>query len=171
MREMIIIADPNGAGKTSFANAYLPAAKNDLVFVNADEIARELPLSLPPIERNVRAGRVMLQRIENLTKAGAELLFETTLASLSYARKIPAWQARGYNVALIYLRLPDVETSLERVRKRVRAGGHDIPDDIVRRRFARSWEYLSKHYKSIVDEWYVYDSLEGDFRLVDDWES
>jgi len=146
---MIIIAGPNGAGSTSFANAYLPAATNDLVFVNADEIARELPaLSIAANERN----------------------FRTTLASLAYAKKIPEWQALGYSVALIYLRLPDVETSLARVHKRVQAGGHDIPEDVVRRRFSRSWEYLNLHYKPIVNEWYVYDSVEGDFHLCDDWE-
>jgi len=171
MREMIIIAGPNGAGKTSFANAYLPAASNDLTFVNADEIARELPEFESIAKRDLQAGRIMLQRIDGLTAAGVELLFETTLASLDYAKKIPAWQAMGYGVTLVYLRLPSVESSLERVRKRVKAGGHDIPEDVVRRRFHRSWEYLNLHYKPIVNDWYVFDSLEGDFHLSEQSET
>ena len=90
---MIIIAGPNGAGKTSLANAYLPAAKNTLVFVNADEIERELlALAVNSAARSMQAGRMMLKRIDDLTAAVAELLFETTLASLAYAKKIPVWQ-------------------------------------------------------------------------------
>jgi predicted ABC-type ATPase len=170
MQELIITAGPNGSGKTSFANAYLPAASNQLVFVNADEIAHELGnANLSGAQRDLRAGRLMLERIEALTLAGTELLFETTLASLSYARQIPKWQALGYTVALIYLRLPDVASSLNRVKRRVAAGGHDIPADVVARRFGRSVEYLEKHYKPIVDEWYVFNSLEGHFELAESW--
>jgi predicted ABC-type ATPase len=108
MQEIIIIAGPNGAGKTSFANEYLPAAREGLVYVNADEIAREIAdPALTKAQLDLRAGREMLSRITALVGAGTEFMFETTLASLSYAPKIPAWQARGYTVALIYLRLPN----------------------------------------------------------------
>jgi predicted ABC-type ATPase len=171
MQELIIIAGPNGSGKTSFANAYLPAEANRLVFVNADEIARELAsANLSASQLDLRAGRLMLERIQSLTLARTELLFETTLASLAYARQIPKWQVLGYTVALIYLlRLPDVESALSRVRRRVAAGGHDIPPDVVARRFGRSLEYLEKYYKPVVDEWYVYNSLEGSFELAEAW--
>jgi predicted ABC-type ATPase len=123
MQEIIVIAGPNGAGKTSFANEYLPAASEGLVYVNADEIAREIAdPALTQDQLNIRAGREMLTRIHALVGSGAEFMFETTLASLSYATKIPAWQARGYTVALIYLRLPSVEMSIDRVCRRVAAG-------------------------------------------------
>jgi predicted ABC-type ATPase len=85
------------------------------------------------------------------------------------ARQIPKWQALGYSVALIYLRLPNVDASLDRVRRRVAAGGHDIPEDVVARRFSRSLEYLEEHYKPVVDEWYVFDSFEGRFELAKAW--
>jgi predicted ABC-type ATPase len=90
-----------------------------------------------------------------------EFMFETTLASLGYAQKIPTWQMRGYSIALIYLRLPSIERSIERVRKRVEAGGHSIPEDVIRKRFAKSLDYFENLYKPIVDEWYVWNSLEG----------
>ena len=110
MQEIVIIAGPNGAGKTSFANEYLPAAREGLVYLNADEIAREIANpTLTNVQLDLRAGREMLARINSLVNSGIEFMFETTLASLSYARKIPGWQARGYTVALIYLRLPNVE--------------------------------------------------------------
>jgi predicted ABC-type ATPase len=171
MQEIIIIAGPNGAGKTSFANQYLPAAEERLVFVNADEIAREFTDSAGSgATRDIRAGREMLRRMDALVDARAEFMFETTLASLSYAQKIKNWQGRGYRVCLIYLRLPNVEASIERVRRRVAAGGHDIPEKIIRQRFVKSLQYLKNLYKPAVDEWYVWNSLEGDFELANAWD-
>jgi predicted ABC-type ATPase len=171
VQEIIIIAGPNGAGKTSFANEYLPAAREGLVYLNADEIAREIAdPALTKAQRDLRAGREMLMRIDTLVSSGTEFMFETTLASLSYAKKIPAWKASGYVVALIYLRLPSVEMSIERVRRRVAAGGHGIAEPVIRQRFAKSTAYLESHYKPAVDEWYIWDSLEGQFRLSQAWD-
>ncbi len=170
MQEIIILAGPNGAGKTTFANQYLPAAENALVYVNADEIARDIAnAGLSKSAIALRAGREMLRRIDALAAARVEFMFETTLASLVYAQKIPLWRKQGYVVALIYLRLPDVQASIERVRRRVAAGGHDVPEAIVCQRFAKSLEYLEELYKPVVDEWYVWDSLEGNFRLAEAW--
>lgn len=171
MQQIIIIAGPNGAGKTSFANEYLPAARGGLVYLNADEIAREIAdATLTKAQRDLSAGRKMLSRIDTLAGSGTEFMFETTLASLTYAKKIPGWQARGYTVALIYLRLPSVEMSIERVRRRVAAGGHGIAEATIRQRFAKSAAYLESHYKTVVDEWYIWDSLEGQFRLAEAWD-
>jgi predicted ABC-type ATPase len=168
MREIIIIAGPNGAGKTSFANRFLPSADGELIFVNADEIARSLadePLS--QAQRDMRAGRLMIQEIDRLIAARAEFMFETTLATLMYAARIRDWRATGYYVGLVYLRLPNVEASIARVERRVQAGGHAIAVETIRRRFSRSLECLEQRYKQLVDEWYIYDSLEGDFRLAE----
>ena len=109
MPQMIIVAGPNGAGKTSFAREYL---SNEIrfTFVNADEIASTSVLHAG-VEglSDIGAGRIMLSRVDDLVDAGADLVIETTLASLTYARKIPIWRARGYHVSLIYLRLNAVE--------------------------------------------------------------
>jgi predicted ABC-type ATPase len=112
----------------------------------------------------------MLGRIASLVDARQELMLETTLASLTYATKIPKWQQIGYSVALIFLRLPNVDASIERVRRRVAAGGHDIPEHVIRQRFMKSHDYLERIYKPIVDEWYIWDSLEGDFKLAEAWD-
>lgn len=171
MQEIIIIAGPNGAGKTSFAGYYPPLAGTRFAFINADEIAREIAnSSLSQAELDFRAGREMLARIEALVEAGAEFTFETTLASLTYARKIPIWRKAGYKVTLIYLRLPNAEASIDRVSRRVAAGGHSIPEPVIRQRFAKSLKYLDELYKPIVDEWYVWDSLEGDMQLAEAWD-
>jgi predicted ABC-type ATPase len=169
--EIIIIAGPNGAGKTTFAREYRALRKKPLVFVNADEIARELAdQGLSEGQMDIRAARLMLEWIDDLAAAGADFMFETTLTARTYARKIPLWRERGYAVSLIYLRLPSVEASVTRVRRRVEAGGHGIPEKTVRRRFDKSMRYFESAYRSIVDEWYVRDSLEGSFELAESWD-
>jgi predicted ABC-type ATPase len=169
MPELIIIAGPNGAGKTTFATEYLSTEFAGVPFVNADEIERALRAA-DPHASEIAAAREMLVQIEALIRAGQSLAIETTLASLSYARKIPEWRAAGYVVRLIYVRLPNVEASLARVRHRVASGGHDIPEATIRRRFGRSRDYLENRYKSLVDEWRIYDSIDGSFRLAESWD-
>jgi predicted ABC-type ATPase len=157
---LIIIAGPNGAGKTTFAREYL-ATERRLEFVNADEIARGLRTP-----SDFSAARMMLTRIDELVGANADFVIETTpLANLTYAQKIPLWQKQGYRASLIYIRLSSVDVSLARVRKRVEAGGHDIPPSVLRRRFDRSQEYFATVYKPLVDSWYEWDSYEGAFSL------
>lgn len=171
MQEVIVIAGPNGAGKTSFANEYLSTFGGRFVFLNADEIARQVGArGTTPAQLDVRAGRAMLTRIDDGIAAGQDLAFETTLATLRYAKKIPAWRQAGCSVALVYLRLPNVEMSIERVRRRVAAGGHGIPEHVLRRRFPKSLEYYEKLYKPLVDEWYTWDSLEGRFQPAARWD-
>ncbi len=110
MPDLIIVAGPNGAGKTSFANEYIRAARPDLVFINADEIAQKLAKgSVPDVQRDRYAARVMLDQIATRVAERKSLMFETTLASLVYGRKVPQWREQGYNVALIYLRLPSAD--------------------------------------------------------------
>jgi predicted ABC-type ATPase len=161
---LIIIAGPNGAGKTTFAREYLSADERSFEFVNADEIAGDLA------GRDFDAARVMLRRIDELVEAGADFVVETTLANLGYAQKIPDWRRRGYLVSLVYLRLDSVEHSIARVRKRVTAGGHGIPEETIRRRFGRSEDYFQTIYRSIVDEWYIWSSQEGRFLLIESWD-
>jgi predicted ABC-type ATPase len=170
MQEIIIVAGPNGAGKTTFANAYLPLERERFVYVNADEIARELyePLITANV-LNIQAGREMLDRIEASVSSGFDLMFETTLATRTYAQKIPLWQRNGYRVKLFYLQLPNAEQSITRVKRRVALGGHDIPADVIRRRFTKSKVYLENYYKQVVDEWYVWESVEGGFEQVSSW--
>lgn len=167
MPTLILIAGPNGAGKTTFANEYLSAEERRFEFVNADEIARGLGEADAPSD--VLAARMMLNRIDELVEVHADLAVETTLASLTYARKIPGWRQRGYIVSLAYLRLISVSESIARVRKRVDAGGHGIPDEAIRRRFGKSLSYFETIYKPIVDEWYVWESREGAFALAETW--
>ena len=166
MPTAVIIADPNGAGKTSFVKSWFPARGAGFTFVNADEIARNLRGLYPPGPAlDLAAGRAMLEQLDRLTRAGADILVESTLTTRVYVRWIETWRARGYLVELIYIRLADVETSLARVARRVSFGGHAIPEADVRRRFGRSLANLEL-YKPLVDIWEIWDSREGELTLA-----
>ncbi len=107
----------------------------------------------------------MLRRLNAGIEAGTDFVIETTLANLTYARKIPLWRRRGYRVSLIYIRLASASASVARVRKRVEAGGHSIPIAVLLRRFDRSQDYFETVYKLLVDAWYEWESQEGAFSL------
>lgn len=156
-RKVIIIAGPNGAGKTTFARSFLPEEAQVPRFINADLIAAGLA-PFAPEQAAIKAGRLMLKEIEEATRRGENFAIETTLAGLSYLHHIARWQKQGYRVSLFFLRLPTPEAAIARVAARVRQGGHYIPQDVVRRRFAAGWENFQQHYRHVVDGWALYDS-------------
>jgi predicted ABC-type ATPase len=166
---VIIIAGPNGAGKTTFADQYLSTEERSFEFINADELARGIEARDEQPRSDMLAARTMLRRVDELVQRDADFVIESTLATLSYAPKILAWQRRGYIVSLAYLRLASVENSIARVRRRVAAGGHGIPEDTIRRRFGKSLRYFETVYKPIVDEWYIWESREGAFAPTESW--
>ena len=156
MPTLVLLAGPNGAGKTTFINGFLRQRAETFQFVNPDEVARSLTGSGPA--RDLAAGRLVLERLDQLFTLRADVVLETTLATRSHAVRIRDWKAAGYRVELIYLRLPSADHSVARVVRRVSEGGHGIPEDTLRRRFLLSLEYLETVYKPIVDEWRVYAS-------------
>ena len=156
-KRILIIAGPNGAGKTTFAREFLPNEANVPTFINADLIAAGLNPFQPENEA-MRAGRLMLQMIDDRVSAGDSFAFETRLSGRSYAQSIPQWQAQGYRVELYYLRLPSADVAVDRVRRRVREGGHNIPEDVIRRRFELGWSNFLFLYRDIVDAWELYDN-------------
>ena len=156
MKKILIIAGPNGAGKTTFAEEFLPNEADCPEFVNADLIAAGLS-PFQPDQVAFAAGRLMLARIDELAGSGKSFAFETTLSTRSWLRLVPRWKSLGYRVKLYFLSLPDPDFALRRVDARIRLGGHAIPPETVRRRFARGLENLRDGYIGIVDEWSIYD--------------
>lgn len=156
-KKIIIIAGPNGAGKTTFARSFLPVEANLPRFINADLIAAGLAPFMPETAA-VKAARLMLREIEECTHRGDSFAFETTLSGLGYLRQIRQWRDQGYHVSLFFLKLPDAKTAIERVAERVQQGGHDIPESVIRRRFAAGWANFQEHYRSLVDDWVLYDN-------------
>ena len=164
---VIIIAGPNGAGKTTFAREFLPAEARLPVFINADLIAAGLSPFKPELVA-VQAGRIMLAQIQEKFAKRESFAFETTLSGRSYARQIPSWQAAGYRVELFFLSLDQAETAIARVKARVSQGGHDIPENIIRRRFSSGLDNFHRIYKPLADTWVLYDNS-GSEPLAIDW--
>ena len=156
-KKILIIAGPNGAGKTTFAQEFLPVEADCLHFVNADLIAAGLSPFSPEFVA-VRAGRIMLEQIHEHVRKGHGFAFETTLSGRIYGRMIPLWQTQGYVVKLFFLRLPSPEMAIARVRQRVAAGGHNVAEDVIRRRFHAGMRNFERVYKPLVNEWVLFDN-------------
>ena len=154
---ILIFAGPNGAGKTTYALKYLAYLSRYHVFLNADHFANELRAQGVPVSRiDLLAAQMLMRRTQEAVDQKIDLALETTLSGQSYLHAIPFWQQSGYFVEMHYLRLPDVEVSVESVRIRVANGGHDIPEATLRRRFPLSLRNLDTA-KGLVDLWYVFD--------------
>lgn len=154
---VIISAGPNGAGKTTFAREFLPNEADCPVFVNANLIAAGLA-PFAPHAAAVQAGRLIMQEMARHFEARASFAVETTLAGRGYLRLIEQWQRAGYRVKLIFLQLDSAEEAIARVAQRVRQGGHDIPEAVIRRRFAAGRENFAHLYAARVDAWALYDN-------------
>lgn len=141
MPKLYIIAGCNGAGKTTASYTILPEMLHCKEFVNADEIARGLS-PFQPERVSFEAGRIMLHRIQELLERKTDFAFETTLASKTYLNTIRKAKFQGYEVVLIFFWLESPELAKSRVRKRVIEGGHDIPDDVIERRYVRGLKNL-----------------------------
>ena len=153
---IIIIAGPNGVGKTTFARAFLPQEAHCQRFINADLIAAGLSPFAPEIMA-IKAGRLMLQELASCVAQQQSFAFETTLSGLAYLRHIHKWQQQRYKVSLYFLSLPTVDLAIERVAFRVQQGGHHIPEAVIRRRFAAGRKNFEQHYSPLVNDWALYD--------------
>ena len=134
-------------------------------YINADLIAAGLS-PFQPERVSVMAGKLMLAEIQKAVDESLSFAFETTLSGLSYIKKIEAWKRLGYRVVLYYFSLPSVDMAIERVRYRVSQGGHNIPENDIRRRFSRSRLNFDNYFKSIVDAWVEFDTSSSEPILI-----
>ena len=159
-KHLYIIAGCNGAGKTTASFTILPEILDCKEFVNADEIAKGIS-PFQPEKVAFEAGRIMLNRIDELFAKQQNFAFETTLATKSYKQKIIAAQENDYHVTLIFFWLNKVELAIERVKTRVSEGGHNINEDVIIRRYRNGVKNLFGIYIPIVDKVYIYDNSDG----------
>jgi len=163
---LLIIAGPNGAGKTTFAMEYLPCEAGCRHFVNSDLIAAGLS-PFDPDAALVRAGKIMVDEMQRHIDVGDDLAVETTLSGKTHVNVISDCRQRGYEVRLIFLSLCSSELALNRVRARVAQGGHDVADELVRRRFEAGARNFATIYRPLVDCWRHYDNSGEQPKLVD----
>ena len=159
MPKLYIISGCNGAGKTTASYALLPEMLSCSQFVNSDEFAKSLsPFS--PASASIQASKLMLLKINYLFKRHEDFAIETTLATRKYA------QAEGYEVTVLYFWLNSPDLAVERVKARVAAGGHNIPEPTIRRRYVVGLHYFFNDYIPIADRWILADNSEIPFKVI-----
>ena len=154
---LYLFAGSNGAGKTTFAKAYLPLLDPIPRFLNADEIARGLS-PLDPSRISVSAGKLLLHEIGKCLEKGESIGLESTLSGLGHVKILRKAKSLGYHIELHYLWLPSPELAIRRIKQRVKKGGHHIPEVDVRRRYKRSLSNFTRVYAPLADTWQVWDN-------------
>jgi predicted ABC-type ATPase len=165
MKDVVILAGPNGAGKTTAAARLLPTELGIVEFVNADEIARGLS-PFNPEGSAIMAGRVMIERMRLLMREERSFAFETTLSGTSHLRMLRECRDAGYRLTLIFLWLRSPDLAIDRVRRRIRQGGHSLPEDVIHRRYAAGIRNMRTLYLPLVDRTFVYDNSDTAGSLI-----
>jgi predicted ABC-type ATPase len=159
-----LIAGCNGAGKTTFAKEFLPSI-GVVRFLNADEIARGLS-PLRPEAVAFKAGRLLLSELRELINRHETFALESTLSGRTYVNLFEKAKRRGYVIELHFIWIPDPREAIRRVRQRVIEGGHHVPTEDIRRRFARSIEHFLNDYAPLADRWALWDNSTPPAKLL-----
>ena len=165
MPRLYIISGCNGAGKTTASYSLLPEMLNCKDFVNSDEFAKGLS-PFDPSKASIQASRYMLMKIRYLLKRGQDFAIETTLATRTLMKIVKQAQAAGYTVTLLYFWLNSPDLAVARVRARVEAGGHDIPEETIRRRYHTGIYYFFNLYSPICERWILADNSQIPFKVI-----
>ena len=163
---VIVLAGPNGAGKSTAAPRLLKGTLGVVQFVNADVIAQGLA-AFAPERVAIEAGSIMHARLRELAERRRDFAFETTLASRSLAPWLAELVRTGYQFHLVFLGLVSADLAVQRVADRVRMGGHDVPEQTIRRRYDRGLRNFFRLYQTLATTWAMYDNSEtAGMRLI-----
>ena len=165
MPRLYIISGCNGSGKTTASYSLLPEMLGCHEFVNSDEFAKSLS-PFDPSAASVSASRFMLMKINYLLEKKADFSIETTLATRSFVGIIRDAHALGYSVTILYFWLNSPELAIKRVRDRVAAGGHNIPEAVIRRRYLMGLQYFFETYCKLCERWVLADNSKTPFTVV-----
>lgn len=166
MYKIFVIAGLNGAGKTTSTKFILPALLHCEEYINADSVAAGLSPPFNPERVAQQAGRLMLEIIKYLALNNIDFAFETTLASRVFINILNKYKHQGYEINILFLWLQTKEIAIQRVRSRVEQGGHDIPVDVIVRRYYRSISNFINEYTQIADSWFLYDNSTDQSKLI-----
>jgi len=162
---LYIIAGCNGAGKTTASFVVLPELLGCKEFINADEIAKGIsPFNTESV--SITSGKIMLERIHHLLDEGVEFGFETTLSSKNTVEIIIKAKQSNYRIFIFFFWLNSVQLALERVAQRVIEGGHQIPEETIKRRYGRGISNFKNAYQELVNVWLLIDNSKTEFEII-----
>lgn len=164
MKTLEIISGPNGSGKTTFAETALGKRK-EILYINSDSIARGLTLNGNEYAQ-YEAGRFMLEKINDCLKNNMSFSFETTMSGRIWVSHLRRAKRQGYKIAIYFVFVESVKISLKRIKNRVKHGGHDIPEEIVKRRFNRTFANFINLYSPLADEWHIIDNTSSPVEIA-----
>jgi len=165
MPVMYIISGCNGSGKTTTSYSLLPELLECRQFVNSDEFAKSLS-PFNPSAASVRASRYILMKVNYMLDHGETFSIETTLATRTLLKIVGRAQQHGYKVIIMYFWLSSPQMAIERVRRRVASGGHDIPDEVIKRRYYMGLSYFFNYYIPVCDQWILGDNTIAPFKVI-----
>ncbi|MDD5892516.1 MAG: zeta toxin family protein [Bacteroidales bacterium] len=165
MPRMFIISGCNGAGKTTASYSLLPEMLECSEFVNSDEFAKGLS-PFNPEKAAIKASRFVIMKIRHLISRQMDFAVETTLATRTLLKTVKMAQSNGYTVTLLYFWLNTPELAIQRVKARVEAGGHNIPEETIRRRYRIGIQYFFNDYSPVCERWILADNSQIPFRVV-----
>jgi len=164
-KNVYIIAGPNGSGKTTFAETFLPEYAKCNRFINVDLIAAGLsPFS--PQQAAIKSGKLVLEQIKEYSKNGIDFGFETTMSGVTYIKYFKMFKEKGYKINIFFLWIPDSQLAVARIKDRVAQGGHNVPVKDIKRRFKRSMENFFKQYRLLADKWILFNNAESKPKII-----
>jgi predicted ABC-type ATPase len=162
---VVVIAGPNGAGKSTIAPLLLQGVLEIETFINAGTIAKGLS-AFAPEKVAIQAGKIMLEQLHRLASQRETFAFETTLASRTFAPFLHNLKKDGYTVSLLFLYLESPELAVKRVAERVDAGGHQVPEVDIRRRYEAGLRNFFNLCRPIVDDWQLWNTSDKVHKLI-----
>ncbi len=155
MKKLTIVGGANGSGKTTFSKEII--AQNNLEFLNADEIERELrEQSEDESSKLLTAGKEFFRRLDSYLNKGESFVLESTLSGSYLKKVIEKAISLDYQIQIVYVFLKSPDDCIQRVKLRVKLGGHNVPKEDIVRRFYRSKDNFWKVYKNRANNWIMF---------------
>ncbi len=158
IKRLRLVAGPNGAGKSKFTTEVLIKHVNLGTYINPDEIAKTL--TSDEFSNARQAQQIAKQQRERLLSNGQSLTYESVMSHPSHLDFLERANEEDYRTYLYFIGVESPEISKNRVKERVKEGGHTVPEEKIAPRYERVMMQL---YEAclLVNRAYIFDNTEN----------